>query len=166
MSQAWALSMVASKSLARRRLRLSQAMVRSTTHRRGNSWKPLAASQRRTISRVQLVAELGEGLLELSAGVGGISEDVAQPGKGAAHGGEQQRCAVAILDVGRMHDGGDEKPRRVGQQMALASLDLLAGIVATRTAGFGRLHRLTVDDAGRRARLACFQLAGPTHQRV
>jgi hypothetical protein len=53
-SHAWAPSMVASKSLARRRLRLSQAMVRSTTHRRGKGWKPLAASERRTMSRVQV----------------------------------------------------------------------------------------------------------------
>ena len=54
MSQAAAVSIRASKSLARRRLRLSQARVRSTTHRRGRSSKPLAASERLTISRVQL----------------------------------------------------------------------------------------------------------------
>ena len=46
MIQAVALSMVASKSLARRRLRLSQAMVRSTTQRRGRSSNPFAASER------------------------------------------------------------------------------------------------------------------------
>jgi len=41
-SHASALAIVASKSLARRRLRLSRAMVRSTTQRRGNNLKPLA----------------------------------------------------------------------------------------------------------------------------
>ncbi len=49
-----ALSMVFSKSLARRRLRPNQANVRSTTHRRGKSTKPLAACGRVTISRVQV----------------------------------------------------------------------------------------------------------------
>ena len=41
-SHASALAMVASKSLARRRVRPSQAKVRSTTQRRGSSWKPLS----------------------------------------------------------------------------------------------------------------------------
>ena len=53
-SQAVALSMVRSKSLARRRLRLSHAKVRSTTQRRGKSLKPLAASERLMISSVHL----------------------------------------------------------------------------------------------------------------
>ena len=51
-SQACALSIVASKSFARRRFRLSQAMVRSTTQRRGSGSKPTAASDRLTMSRV------------------------------------------------------------------------------------------------------------------
>ncbi len=50
MIHASALSMVASKSLARRRLRPSQAKVRSAPHRRGSSWKPFAVSARLTIS--------------------------------------------------------------------------------------------------------------------
>jgi len=54
-SQARALSTVFSKSLAKRRLRLSHAIVRSTTHRRGNSSNPLAASERRTISMCRFV---------------------------------------------------------------------------------------------------------------
>ncbi len=53
-SHASALSMVFSKSLARRRLRPNHANVRSTTHRRGNSTKPLAVSERLTISSVQV----------------------------------------------------------------------------------------------------------------
>ena len=52
-SQVTELSVVASKSLARRRLRFSQASVRSTTQRRGSSTKPLARSERLTISMVQ-----------------------------------------------------------------------------------------------------------------
>ena len=53
-SQAAAVSMSASKSLARRRLRLSQASVRSTTHIQGSNSNPLATSERLTIPSVQL----------------------------------------------------------------------------------------------------------------
>ena len=53
-SQASALSMVCSKSLAKRRLRPNQAKVLSTTYRRGNRTNPLAASERLTISIVQV----------------------------------------------------------------------------------------------------------------
>ena len=52
-SQAVELSRVVSKSFARRRFRPSQAKVRSTTHRRGSSTKPLAVSDRLMISMTQ-----------------------------------------------------------------------------------------------------------------
>src|SRR6516165_755250 len=52
-SQAVALAMDASKSLASRRQRPSQAKVRSTTHRRGRSWKPLTPCGRSTIWTTQ-----------------------------------------------------------------------------------------------------------------
>lgn len=52
-SHADALSMVRSKSLARRLFRLSQVKVRSTTQRRGMTSKPLAVSERLTIWSVQ-----------------------------------------------------------------------------------------------------------------
>jgi hypothetical protein len=35
------------------------------------------------------------------------SKDMAQQGERAAHGGEQLRCAVVILEASPMHDGGD-----------------------------------------------------------
>src|SRR3546814_21157129 len=53
-SHAVAEAMVCSKSLARRRFRLSQASVRSTTQRLGSTTKPFAVSDRLTISRVHL----------------------------------------------------------------------------------------------------------------
>src|ERR1700691_4719967 len=52
-TQATALVMVASKSLASRRHRLSHANVLSTTHRRGKTSKPFAVSDRLMISKVQ-----------------------------------------------------------------------------------------------------------------
>src|SRR3954454_12756813 len=51
-SQVAALSIVLSTSFAKRRLRFSQARVRSTTQRRGSRTKPLAVSDRLTISIV------------------------------------------------------------------------------------------------------------------
>ena len=52
-SHAVADALVVSKSLARRRLRFSQASVRSTPHLRGRSSKPFAVSDRLMISTVQ-----------------------------------------------------------------------------------------------------------------
>ena len=51
--QAVELSIERSQSLANRRQRPSQAKVRSTTHRRGKTSKPFAASERLMISIVQ-----------------------------------------------------------------------------------------------------------------
>src|ERR1700676_5197071 len=46
MNQATSVAAAASKSLARRRHLPDQAKVRSTTHRRGRSWKPLTPGGR------------------------------------------------------------------------------------------------------------------------
>ena len=43
---------------------------------------------------------------------------------------EHRRRAVAVLNGGRMHDCDQHQPERVGHDVALASLDLLAGVVA------------------------------------
>src|ERR1700755_2422173 len=50
-------------------------------------------------------------------------------------------------------------PRSIGDDMALAALDLLAGIEAPWTAGFGGLDRLAVDHSGGGAGLAAGGLA-------
>ena len=116
MSQASALAMVASKSLARRRLRPSQAKVRS--------------------------------------GVGAIGEDVAQPGEGPSDRGEQRRRTVAVLDMGGVNHAGDEPPAGVGEDMALAPLNQLAGVEPARATAFRGFHRLAVDHTGGRAGLS------------
>ena len=58
-AQAVELSVDASQSLARRRQRPSHAKVRSTTHRRGRTSKPLAVSDRLMISMVQSPSSAG-----------------------------------------------------------------------------------------------------------
>jgi len=97
-------------------------------------------------------AKLSQRGFELAARIGGISKDMAQPGECAAHRGKQLRCAVAVLDVSPMHDGGDEQPHGVDQQMTLAAVNLLTRVVAAWTTRFGGLHRLAVDHPGRRTR--------------
>jgi len=70
------------------------------------------------------------------------------------------------LDVGGMNDGGDQKALRVGQDVALASVDLLAGVEAAVSAAFRGLHALAVDHPGRRRRLPPGGLARRHQQRV
>ena len=95
------------------------------------------------------VAELGELPVELWAGVGGVSEEVAQPWKGSADRLGDHRCAVAILDAGGMDDEADQQAEGVGDDVTLAPVDLFARIVAANTAVFRGLDALAVDDAGR-----------------
>jgi hypothetical protein len=59
-------------------------------------------------------AKLSEGLAKLAAGIAAVGEDMAQPWERASHGSEQQRGAVAILNVGAMYDGRDEQPQANG----------------------------------------------------
>ena len=46
--------------------------------------------------------------------------------------GHQERTAVAILDIGGMHDGVHQEALRVYENVPLLALDLLARIVAVR----------------------------------
>ena len=184
MSQASALAMVASKSLARRRLRPSQAKVRSTTQRRGRTLKPVTSSLRLTISSVHWpifstpgqdlearhvvaslddlqrpLADLFQRLAEFRSGVVAIGEDVAQPGEGPSDRGEQRRRTVAVLDMGGVNHASDEPPAGVGEDMALAPLNQLAGVEPARAAAFRGFHRLAVDHTGGRAGLSALGLA-------
>ena len=91
---------------------------------------------------------------------------------------QHDRRTVAVLDVGAMHDQADHETERswleppargacwrsqrrgVGEDVALAALDLLVGIEAADTATLGRLNALTVDYACGGACLATFQITG------
>ena len=48
-----------------------------------------------------------------------------------------------------MDPRGDQQTAGVGENVALAALDLLARVEAPWAAAFGGLDRLAVDDAGR-----------------
>src|SRR4051812_48831315 len=58
-------------------------------------------------------AELFEGALQLVTGVGGIGEDMAQPGKGAANALQQVWRAITVLYVSWMNNHPDRQADRV-----------------------------------------------------
>lgn len=57
-----------------------------------------------------------------------IGIEFQQEWKPAEQGGEQQRPAVAVLNVGGMNDGVQQQALRVYQDMALLAVDLLARV--------------------------------------
>ncbi len=61
-----------------------------------------------------------------------IREDQLQSSEPGAQLLDQKLAAVAVLDVGGMHDQGDDQPEGVHDQMTLAAFDLLARVVPTR----------------------------------
>jgi hypothetical protein len=73
---------------------------------------------------------------------------MAQPREAADDLRQHQRRTVAVLDVGGVDHGVDQIALGVGQDMALAALDLLARIIAARTAGFRGFDALAVDHPG------------------
>lgn len=62
--------------------------------------------------------------------------------------------ALPVLEVGCVHPQPDQVSLAVGNDMALAVFDLLAGVVTAQTGNVRGLCRLAVDDTGARARLA------------
>jgi len=111
-------------------------------------------------------ADFSEGGGELLAGIGAVGEDMVQPGKAVSDRGEYIGFAVAVLDIGGMDDGADQKAFGVGEDMALPARDLLARVKAPDSAAFRGLHRLAVDDAGAWGSLPPDLLARRHQQRV
>ena len=89
----------------------------------------------------------GERGTEFVPGIAAIGEDVTQPREAVADAGEDIWCAVAILDIGGVHDGRDQQALRVGEDMTLAALDLFAGVESPWTSAFRRFHALAIDDS-------------------
>jgi hypothetical protein len=86
-------------------------------------------------------AERSEGCAELVPGLAAVGDDVAEPRTRRADRVQQGRAAVAVLNVGLVDEDGDRQAGGIGQEMAHRSrgfhdrsLDLLAGIIAARSA--------------------------------
>jgi hypothetical protein len=141
-----ALAMVASKSLARRRLRPSQARLRSTLPSSGqeletfDAWRALDDDFDRPRSAI------GDSVEQLFAAIDAVGEDMAQPGEGLPQRAQQRNRTVRILDTGFVHAQGEQKPLGVGDDMALAS-----EAVEKRAIGGGR-HAVFPSDDSRGAR--------------
>jgi len=97
----------------------------------------------------------GSGLPLIAA----IGEDQAEPGEAPAQPAADQRQPIAILDVGGVDDDHQQQAQGVDQNVALAAVDLLAGVIASGPAGFGGPHALAVDDASGRRGLPAGLLA-------
>ena len=128
--KASALRLRFSQSLASRRQRLSQAMVRSTTQRLGWTTKPFTRSDRLTISGLEIGQDAGQGAVKDRALIGAVGEQFPEKGKQTKQGRQQRETAVAILNVGGGDDAVQQQALRIDQTMPLLALDQLAGIEA------------------------------------
>src|SRR5271165_630331 len=70
--------------------------------------------------------------LELRPLIAGVGIELDQERESAEEARHQQRAAVAILDVGGMHDRVHQQPLGIDEDVPLLTLDLLARIVARR----------------------------------
>ena len=70
--------------------------------------------------------------LELRSLITAVGIELDQERKGTEQTRHQQRAAVAVLDVGGVHDGVHQQALRIDEDVPLLALDLLACIVARR----------------------------------
>ena len=70
--------------------------------------------------------------LELRPLIAAVGIELDQEWKSAEQARHQQRAAVAVLDVGGVHDGMHQQALRIDEDVPLLALDLLACIVARR----------------------------------
>ena len=64
--------------------------------------------------------------------VSAVGKEFLQKRKPAEQGSEDQNAAIAVLDIGWMHDGVQQQAYRVDKDVALLTFDLLTRIVARR----------------------------------
>lgn len=156
--------------LASRRQRTSQANGRSTIHLLGSTTKPLAGSERLTISSRQVPERLGGGRGGRSL-VAAIGKEALDKRKQPACFFEQRQGATSILSAVRMNLGSQHEAKCVDDDVALA-LDFaaarpLAGTCPRHTPMdrypnplFCALDTLAVDDRNTGAGFLASQLAG------
>ncbi len=102
--------------------------------------------------------------LRLVALIAAIDKGLSHPRAFAMHHAKQRREGVAILDAG----GGDltfyRQAERIDGDMSFAALDFLAGVEATRPAGFRCLDGMAIDTDGRRRGFAALDLTRGHHE--
>ena len=132
--KASALRLRFSQSLASRRQRLSQAMVRSTTQRLESTLELDDEALHPIGSLDDLGLEIGQdagqGAVKDRPLIGAVGEQFPEKGKQTEQGRQQRETAVAILNVGGGDDAVQQQALRIDQNMPLLALDQLAGIEA------------------------------------
>jgi len=109
-------------------------------------------------------AAMVDGGAQLGPSVDAVGEDAAQLGEASAQRAQQRYGAVRVLDVGLMDLTDQQEALSIGDDMALAALDALASIDATRAATFRGRSTLAVDDGCRGSNVAPKRSAGACHQ--
>src|SRR6202043_1866281 len=107
-----------------------------------------------------------QSLAQFISGIATIGKDMAQPGIARTDRSKDARGAIAILNAGFVHHDPDQIALGVGDDVALAALDLLSCVIAPRATAFRGFHRLAVNHSGRRARLSASRRAPRHHQGV
>lgn len=85
-------------------------------------------------------------LLQLVPGIAAIGKDVTQEGIETADRLQRWHGSIPVLNGGAVNDQSNHETIGVGDDMALASLNLLAGIIAANTTALGGFDALTIDD--------------------
>lgn len=120
----------------------------------------------RTADDEQRKAEPEAGQDGWHAVVAAVGEHGAEPAIQRLDASEQAGRAVCFLNGSGVNNHAQQQPLRVHGDVALATRNLLGGVVAARTAGFCGLHTLAVDDCGREAWLPACALAQHGHEVV
>ena len=94
--------------------------------------KPTAVSDRLTISVSKWGKIFLPRVVEYRPLVSAVGKEFLQKRKPAEQGSEDQNAAIAVLDIGWMHDGVQQQAYRVDKDVALLTFDLLTRIVARR----------------------------------
>ena len=81
--------------------------------------------------------------VEDRTGIGLVSPQMASTREAPLQARQHEFGSLAILPIGRMHDDLEQQTEGIHQDVPLASIHLLAAVVAMRPALFGRLDRLT-----------------------
>ena len=75
-----------------------------------------------------------QGGAQFLSGIAAVCKDMAQPREGLSDGRQHKWCAVAVLNIGPVNDGSNQKTIGVSDDVSLAALDLLACVKPTDTA--------------------------------
>src|SRR5215211_1724955 len=95
------------------------------------------------------LAQIGKRIEQLLSAIDAIGEDMPQPGKPAANQSQQRHGTMIVLNIGRVHENGEQRTFGISDDVTLASHHPLGSVEPAWAAAFRGLHALAVDDGGR-----------------